>query len=66
MLAHGSRDHIPNNALVLDADATASYHTAGVNFLFGDGSVQSVANTINGTTYEALLTRAGGEVPGDY
>ena len=61
VLAHGSRDHIPNNPLVFDADATASFHIAGVNFLFGDGSVQSISNTISGTVYEAILTRAGGE-----
>ncbi|HEX4592075.1 MAG TPA: DUF1559 domain-containing protein [Gemmataceae bacterium] len=61
VLAHGSRDHLPNNPLVFDADATASFHVQGVNFLFGDGSVRAISNTINGLVYEALLTRAGGE-----
>ena len=61
VLAHGSRDHLPNNPLVFDADATASFHTQGVNFLFGDGSVRVINNSINGLVYEALLTRAGGE-----
>jgi prepilin-type processing-associated H-X9-DG protein len=61
VLSHGSRDHLPNNPLVFDADATASFHTQGVNFLFGDGSVHAISNTINGLVYEALLTRAGGE-----
>jgi prepilin-type N-terminal cleavage/methylation domain-containing protein/prepilin-type processing-associated H-X9-DG protein len=61
VLAHGSRDHIPNDQLVFDADATASYHIGGVNFLFGDGSVHMIPNTIDGLVYEALLTRAGGE-----
>jgi prepilin-type N-terminal cleavage/methylation domain-containing protein/prepilin-type processing-associated H-X9-DG protein len=66
VLAHGSRDHLPNNPLVFDADATSSYHISGVNFLFGDGSIHSITNTINGTVFEALLTRAGGEpVSGD-
>jgi prepilin-type processing-associated H-X9-DG protein len=66
VMSHGSRDHLPNNPLVFDADATASFHSQGVNFLMGDGSVHSINNTINGLVYEALLTRAGGEVIGDY
>ncbi len=60
-LAHGSRDHLPNNPLVFDADATASFHIHGVNFLLGDGSVRFITSDINGDVYEALLTRAGGE-----
>jgi prepilin-type N-terminal cleavage/methylation domain-containing protein/prepilin-type processing-associated H-X9-DG protein len=66
VLAHGSQFHIPNNSLVFDADATASFHIAGVNFLFGDGSVHVISNSISGSIYEGLLTRAGGEpVSGD-
>jgi prepilin-type processing-associated H-X9-DG protein len=69
VLAHGSRSHIPNDQLVFDADATtSSFHTSGVNFLFGDGSVHSMSNNIDGLLYEALLTRSGGEAAsgGDY
>jgi prepilin-type N-terminal cleavage/methylation domain-containing protein/prepilin-type processing-associated H-X9-DG protein len=65
ILSHGSRSHIPNDQLVFDADATSSYHATGVNFLFGDGSVRGISNSIDGIVYEALLTRAGGEVIGD-
>jgi prepilin-type processing-associated H-X9-DG protein len=66
VLSHGSRAHIPNDQLVFDADAVSSYHTAGVNFLFGDGSVHNISNAIDGAVYEGLLTRAGGEpVSGD-
>jgi prepilin-type N-terminal cleavage/methylation domain-containing protein/prepilin-type processing-associated H-X9-DG protein len=61
VLSHGSKDHLPNNPLVFDADATSSFHTQGVNFLFGDGSVHPINNSIDGQVYEALLTRAGGE-----
>jgi prepilin-type processing-associated H-X9-DG protein len=64
VLAHGSIYHLPNNPLVFDADATASFHIAGVNFLFGDGSVHVVSNAVNGLVYEPLLTRAGGEPVG--
>jgi prepilin-type N-terminal cleavage/methylation domain-containing protein len=62
VLSHGSRYHIPNDQLVFDADATSSFHTGGVNFLSGDGSVAFIQASINGIVYEALLTRAGGEV----
>ena len=61
VLAHGSTSHLPNNPLVVDADATASYHDAGVNFLFGDGSVQVINDKINPDTYQALCTRNGRE-----
>jgi len=61
VLAHGSTTHLPNNPLVFDADATASFHMAGVNFLFGDGSVQTINNTIDPNVYQALCTRNGGE-----
>ena len=62
-----SKSHLPNNPLVFDADATSSYHRLGVNFLFGDGSVRPIRNTIDGALYEALLTRANNDLAnGDY
>jgi len=39
-----------------------SYHPGGVNVLLGDGSVRFVKTTINGATWRALGTVAGGEV----
>jgi prepilin-type N-terminal cleavage/methylation domain-containing protein/prepilin-type processing-associated H-X9-DG protein len=39
-----------------------SYHPGGVNCLMGDGSVRFVKNSINGQTWRALGTIAGGEV----
>jgi prepilin-type N-terminal cleavage/methylation domain-containing protein/prepilin-type processing-associated H-X9-DG protein len=54
--------HLPNNPDVTDADAFSSSHPLGVNFLFGDGSVHAISQTITMTVYDALATRAGGEV----
>jgi prepilin-type N-terminal cleavage/methylation domain-containing protein/prepilin-type processing-associated H-X9-DG protein len=39
-----------------------SYHPGGVNVLLGDGSVRFIKTTINGATWRALGTVAGGEV----
>lgn len=56
---------VPNNGLghVEDASGRAS---SGVVTLFGDGSVRMIQNTINPVIWEALGTRAGGEVVGDF
>jgi prepilin-type processing-associated H-X9-DG protein len=43
-----------------------SVHPGGVHFLFCDGSVKFVLQTIPAATYQALGTRAGGEVIGEY
>jgi prepilin-type N-terminal cleavage/methylation domain-containing protein/prepilin-type processing-associated H-X9-DG protein len=56
--------HLPNDQIVTDADAMSSAHDAGVQFLFGDGSVRMLFNTITQTTYDALATRSGGEAIG--
>jgi prepilin-type N-terminal cleavage/methylation domain-containing protein/prepilin-type processing-associated H-X9-DG protein len=39
-----------------------SYHPGGVNCLLGDGSVKFIKDSINGPTWRALGTIAGGEV----
>jgi prepilin-type processing-associated H-X9-DG protein len=54
--------HLPNDSIVTDADAMSSAHTGGVQFLFGDGSVHQINNSIDQSVYDALATRAGGEV----
>jgi type II secretory pathway pseudopilin PulG len=56
--------HLPNDNIVTDADAMSSAHVAGVQFLLGDGSVRLIVNSITQQTYDALATRAGGEVIG--
>ncbi|MBX9622372.1 MAG: DUF1559 domain-containing protein [Gemmataceae bacterium] len=43
-----------------------SFHTGGANALFVDGSVKFLRQTIDIQTFAALITRAGGELPGDY
>jgi prepilin-type N-terminal cleavage/methylation domain-containing protein len=56
---------VPNNSFghVEDASGRAS---AGVVTLMGDGSVRMINNNINPVTWEALGTRMGGEVVGDF
>jgi prepilin-type N-terminal cleavage/methylation domain-containing protein/prepilin-type processing-associated H-X9-DG protein len=39
-----------------------SNHSGNINFLFGDGSVRSISQTINNDIFIALSTIAGGEV----
>ncbi len=39
----------------------SSDHPGGFNALFADGSVRFIKRTINGLTFKALITRAGGE-----
>jgi prepilin-type N-terminal cleavage/methylation domain-containing protein/prepilin-type processing-associated H-X9-DG protein len=60
VLSHAG-PHLPNNPIVTDADATSSYHVAGVNFLFGDGSVHIINSDVNMRIYDGLATRAGKE-----
>ncbi len=53
--------HTPSSGFMNDQDA-ASRHDGGANFLFGDGSVKFLKNTINLGVYQALSSRSGGEV----
>lgn|SRR5487761_1628838 len=53
--------HVPNNPDVTDADALSSSHPESVHFLYGDGSVHLLTNSIAVAVYDALATRAGGE-----
>jgi prepilin-type N-terminal cleavage/methylation domain-containing protein len=60
VLSHAG-PHLPNNPDVTDADATSSFHVAGVNFLFGDGSVHNINSEVNVWVYDGLASRAGKE-----
>jgi prepilin-type N-terminal cleavage/methylation domain-containing protein/prepilin-type processing-associated H-X9-DG protein len=51
---------VPNNPLDHVEDSN-SRHPQGVNFLFGDGSVRVIQNTVRPVVWEAIGTRAGGE-----
>jgi prepilin-type processing-associated H-X9-DG protein len=46
--------------------AARSQHPGGVNVLLGDGSVRFVTNGIDPNTWQALATRSGGEVVGEF
>lgn len=43
-----------------------SFHTGGANFVFVDGSVHFISDTISLTTLAQLITRAGGEIVTNY
>ncbi|MEW4526711.1 DUF1559 domain-containing protein [Maioricimonas sp. JC845] len=48
------------------AGASRSYHTGGVSVLLADGSARFVSDNIDLDTWHALVTRAGGEVIGEF
>jgi prepilin-type N-terminal cleavage/methylation domain-containing protein/prepilin-type processing-associated H-X9-DG protein len=60
-LVLGTADHPPNDPNGHKEDF-ASRHTNGVNFLYADGTVRTINNTIVPSLYHALATRAGNEV----
>ncbi|MFO0967616.1 MAG: DUF1559 domain-containing protein [Gemmataceae bacterium] len=58
---YAAEGHTPNNP-INHVDDFFSRHSQGVNFLFGDGSVRNIGDTISPSLWQALGTRAGGEV----
>lgn len=60
-LVLGTCDHIPNDITAAHPEDFWSKHTNGVNFVFADGSVHSIHNSISAAVYRALATRGGGE-----
>ncbi len=57
----GVADHGPNDPHA-HFDDFSSYHTGGVNFMRADVSVSFISNSIDASVYQAMSTRAGGEV----
>jgi prepilin-type N-terminal cleavage/methylation domain-containing protein/prepilin-type processing-associated H-X9-DG protein len=51
-----------NGGPVYAAITSDSYHPGGVNILLADGSVRFIKDSVNGVTWRALGTIAGGEV----
>ena len=56
----GIADHAPNDPHH-HFDDFSSFHPGGVHFVFGDGSVQRIGNSIDLKVYQALCTVMGGE-----
>ena len=58
----GATDHSPNSQRVGGFEDFRSYHTSGINAVFGDGSTQFIADTIDQTIFQAYGSIAGGEI----
>ncbi len=59
---------VPGGGTLTSQHATdfSSFHPGGCHFVFGDGSVHFLAETIDSLTLAALTTRAKGDIPGEY
>ena len=63
VIAHTGEGHGPNSPSGLaHGDQYWSLHPGGANFLFADGSVHFIKELINFPIFQAMATRAGGEV----
>ncbi|MEX2285672.1 MAG: DUF1559 domain-containing protein [Planctomycetaceae bacterium] len=62
----GVADHTPNHPAT-HFDDFSSHDAGGVHFVFGDGHVKFLSETIDLAVFQGLATRAGGEyVEGDF
>ena len=57
--------HTPNHPSAHFEDYS-SWHSGGVNMLFGDGRVKFLSSNIDAAVFHALATRAGNEQDGGY
>jgi prepilin-type processing-associated H-X9-DG protein len=68
--ADGSAENCPTCTSTMNKrnnNEPYSFHSGGGNFLFGDGHVQFVRDSVDIRTFSALLTKSAGEVVGgDY
>jgi len=63
----GSREGLSTSTATYAAVTSRSYHAGVVSSALMDGSVRTVTNSIDGSLWKALSTRAGGEtIAGDY
>jgi prepilin-type N-terminal cleavage/methylation domain-containing protein len=62
LIAAESNDPINGGA----EEAAGSWHVGGAHFVMGDGSVRFLSENMHMATYQALSTRAGGEVVGEF
>jgi prepilin-type processing-associated H-X9-DG protein len=65
-LGHTGEGHGPGDPFS-DVNQFTSGHGRGANFLYCDGHVRYLSNSINYATYKALSTRSASElISGDY
>ncbi len=48
-----------------NSQETYSFHTAGANVLFGDGSVRFLRESIAAEAFVSFVTKSAGDIPGD-
>jgi prepilin-type N-terminal cleavage/methylation domain-containing protein/prepilin-type processing-associated H-X9-DG protein len=58
--------HGPRMINATNAQEPYSFHTGGANFLFGDGSVKFIGESVSAETFVSLSTRSAEDIPGDY
>ena len=58
-------DHTPNS-VASHIDDFTSHHPQGVHMVMGDGGVRFISTTISLTVFQALTTKFGREVVGEY